>query len=332
MSPFFSLIICTYMRPKPLCNLLHSVGLQTCYPDEILIIDGSLNNETKKELDLHRFKNISYFCVNEANRGLTKQRNFGISQINSKSDIVCFLDDDTILETNYFEALLSTYTKYPEALGVGGYITNEVEWERSDTKNNPNKFYFDGYMRNEPSRFKIRQKFGLAPNTPPGFLPTFSHGRSISFLPPSGKIYEVEQLMGGVSSFKSEVFNFQKFSTYFDGYGLYEDADFTLRLSKKGKLYANTNAKLAHYHDASGRPNQFKYGKMVLRNGWYVWRVKYNKPKSKSVLKWHATALLLIAIRATNIVTSSQKKEALTETLGRLSGWFSIFTHKPKIN
>jgi GT2 family glycosyltransferase len=42
---------------------------------------------------------------------------------------------------------------------------------------------------------------------------------------------------------------------------LYEDTDFTLRVSKTGKLYLNTTAKLNHHHDASGRPNQYQYGK-----------------------------------------------------------------------
>jgi GT2 family glycosyltransferase len=136
--------------------------------------------------------------------------------------------------------------------------------------------------------------------------------------------------MGGVSSFKAEVFRKFKFSTYFEGYGLYEDADFTLRLSKTGKLYVNTAAQLEHHHDASGRPNKYLYGKMVVRNGWYVWHVKYPNPSFKSIFKWHAITLLLTFIRATNIITTKKRKEALTESLGRLVGWFSLFLKKPK--
>jgi len=41
----FSLIICTYMRPKPVLQLLQSVQAQTVYPDEILIVDGLINEE-----------------------------------------------------------------------------------------------------------------------------------------------------------------------------------------------------------------------------------------------------------------------------------------------
>ncbi|WP_397362234.1 glycosyltransferase family 2 protein [Olleya sp. R77988] len=331
MNLSFSLVICTYMRPKAIITLLESVALQTLYPNEILIIDGSTNTKTEEALNKKVFKNLSYFKVDNNNRGLTKQRNFGIEKVEDSIDVICFLDDDVILEIDYFEQLISTYVKHPNALAVGGFITNEVQWETSDNSNNPSKFYFDNWMRNESSRFKIRRKFGLQPDTDPAFLPTFAHGRSVSFLPPSGKIYEVEQIMGGVSSYRKEVFKQLSFSTYFEGYGLYEDADFSLRLAKIGQLFINTNARLAHYHDGSGRPNQYSYGKMVVRNSWYVWRVKYPNPSFKARLKFHATALLLMTIRATNIITSKEKLKALTETVGRKVGWISLIFNKPKI-
>ena len=327
----FSLVICTYMRPQPLLTLLQSVKAQTLYPHEILIIDGSTDTATKTVLDTHVFNNLSYFKVEDQDRGLTKQRNFGINKVAKNSEVVCFLDDDIVLDNNYFEQLISTYQKYPNALAVGGYITNEVNWNPTDKKERQTMFYFDGFMRPEPSRFKIRRIFGLLPDVAPGFMPTFSHGRSVSFLPPSGKIYKVEQLMGGVSSYKKEVFERLSFSTYFEGYGLYEDADFSLRLSKLGQLYINTNAKLAHYHDGSGRPNQFKYGKMVVRNGWYVWRIKYPKPSLKARFKFHATSFLLTLIRMSNVFTSKEKSKALTESLGRVVGWFSVIFTSPKI-
>ena len=327
----FSLIVCTYMRPNPLLKLLQSVEIQTLYPKEILIIDGSTNDDTKAILNDNPFENLKYYKVDDQERGLTKQRNFGLNLVSKASDIVCFLDDDIVLDTYYFENLMKTYSEHSDALAVGGYITNEVVWELSDNKNNPSKFYYDGWMRDEPSRFKIRRFFGLLPNAEPGFMPTFSHGRSISFLPPSGKTYQVEQLMGGVSSYKISVFDTMKFSTYFAGYGLYEDADFSLRLAKMGKLYINTKAQLAHYHEGSGRPNNFLYGKMVVRNGWYVWRVKYPNPSFKARFKWHATAILLTKIRLLNIITTTKRTEALTEGLGRLVGWFSIIFNAPKI-
>ena len=235
----FSLIICTYQRPKPLLQLLQSVQEQTLYPDEILIIDGSTNEATQFILEQNHFQNVHYFLVPKEHRGLTKQRNFGIARVSKDNDVVCFLDDDTVLSADYFEQLLSTYQKYPDALGVGGYIHNETKWEFIGTIYKPqiDEFCFDGWKRKDGSRFVLRKKLGLDSDCPPGFSSLYSHGRSVGFLPPSGKIYEVEQLMGGVSSFQKKVFETHQFSTYFEGYGLYEDADFCLRVAKTGKLY-----------------------------------------------------------------------------------------------
>ncbi len=327
----FTLIICTYKRSQPLLKLLLSVQHQTLYPNEILIVDGSPDDFTKEMLTQNSFQNLKYFKVDENDRGLTKQRNYGIARVQEASEVVCFLDDDTILEPIYFEEIIKTYSLFPEALGVGGYITNETNWTKttSDYQAKVNEFFYDGWKRKDGSRFVWRKKLGLDSNRPPGCLPEFSHGRSIGFLPPSGKIYEVEQLMGGVSSFRKSVFKEFQFSTYFEGYGLYEDADFTLRLSKVGKLYINTNAQLGHYHDASGRPNQYDYGKMVVRNGYYVWRVKYPNPSFKAKIKWHFITLLLTTIRFTNVATTSKRKEAFTETLGRISGWVTLFFNPP---
>lgn len=334
-----SLIICTYMRPEPLSRLLESVRSQTQVPDEVLIIDGSTDDKTELLLQdsssLHSSSSSSsssklrYFQVPAEHRGLTKQRNYGIERVGSDIDIVAFLDDDTILQEDYFENLLDTYTKFPKAIGVGGYITNEISWEASpsEDKNDLNYFYYDGYRRKESSRYILRRKLGLAQQTPPAVYPEFGHGRSVSFLPPSGKIYQVEQLMGGVSSFPLSVLKEHKFSEYFEGYGLYEDADFTLRLSNIGDLYINTAAQLEHHHDAAGRPNKYAYGKMVVRNGWYVWRVKHPRPSFKNKLKWYQITLLLTAIRFLNTFTTRERKEAFTEFLGRIHGLVSLFVN-----
>jgi hypothetical protein len=68
---------------------------------------------------------------------------------------------------------------------------------------------------------------------------------------------------------------------------------------------------------------------MVVRNGWYVWRVKNPNPIFKDRLKWHAITILLTIIRFNNTFTSSNKKEAFTESLGRIAGWWSLLFNKP---
>lgn len=69
---------------------MQSIQKQSLYPNEILIVDGSINNNTDLILKENNFKQLKYFKVSDDNRGLTKQRNFGISKIASDSEVVCF--------------------------------------------------------------------------------------------------------------------------------------------------------------------------------------------------------------------------------------------------
>jgi GT2 family glycosyltransferase len=329
----FSLIICTYMRAEPLLKLLQSVQKQIIYPDEILIIDGSLNKETENILGENQFKNLKYFLVSEETRGLTKQRNFGISKVGTDSEIVCFLDDDTLLEHDYFSEIIKTFQEDQNIIGVGGVAINENKWrlQQQNVSYNPKKKYlFEGYFYKEGLRNVARNYFGLASNLGPGKMPAYSHGRTCGF-PLTGKTYEVDLLIGMSMSFRKTLFDHIKFSGFFEGYGLYEDADFSVRALHFGKNVMNTNAKLSHFHDSSGRPNKYQYGKMVVRNGWYVWRVKNQNPIFKDRFKWNAITILLTIIRFTNVFTENNKKEAFTEAIGRTVGWWSLLCNKPKV-
>ena len=132
-------------------------------------------------------------------------------------------------------------------------------------------------------------------------------------------------------AFRKKIFDSIHFSSYFEGYGLYEDADFSIRALQFGSNVINTKVQLNHYHDPSGRPNQYQYGKMVVRNGWYVWRTKNTKPSFDAKMKWHSITILLMLIRFSNIFTTKERKEAFTEAFGRAVGWWSLFFNNPKM-
>ena len=46
------------MRPKALTDMLASVNQQSNYPDQIVIVDGSTNDETKEALAKKEYKNL----------------------------------------------------------------------------------------------------------------------------------------------------------------------------------------------------------------------------------------------------------------------------------
>ena len=329
----FSLIICTYKRPQSILKLLQSVKKQTIYPNEILIVDGSIDNCTKDILQQNHYDNVVYFKVDAHSRGLTKQRNFGISKLHISSEIVCFLDDDTILRSNYFEQILTTFKNFQDAAGVGGIAFNENNWQLNthNIKTSARYFVLDGYYLKESLRNYLRNILRLNSDQLPNVMPEYSHGRTFSY-PMNNKVYAVDLLVGMSMSFKVEVVRNIKFSEYFEGYGLYEDADFSIRALRFGQNYIATAAQLGHYHDQLGRPNNYKYGKMVIRNGFYVWRTKYPKPTVGSKIKWLQINILLIIIRFINIVSTKKRMASLAETAGRVSGLLSLLINRPKID
>jgi GT2 family glycosyltransferase len=327
-----AVIVCTYMRPQDIINLLDSIKIQTKYPNQIIIVDGSTNKETTQSISNYSTQNLDYFFVDKTYRGAAKQRNYGIDKLENDIDIVCFLDDDVVLLPNYFEEIIKTYTLNPEALGVGGYILDDLKWEKIDSnyKIKLSDYVFDDWKTKESSRNIFRKVLGLgSQNIPPGIMPEFSHGRGQ--FPPSNKTYEIDQLIGCSASYRKHIIKEQKFDDFFEGYSLYEDTALSLKVSKKGKLFINTNAKLYHYHASGGRPNQYDYGKMVVRNGWYVWRVKYPNPSFKAQVKWHLITFLLMFLRFLNTFTTSKKKAAFTESMGRFVAYIKLFFNKPKI-
>jgi len=328
----FSLIICTYMRPQSVLQLLQSVQGQTLYPDEILIVDGSTNTATELVLMENQFPKLHYFAVPPEHRGLTKQRNYGIDRLGNVMEVVCFLDDDTVLEQHYFEEIIKTFEENQDISGVGGVAINENGWSlaKPNKEYNPNHYYqLEGFVYKEGQRNVVRNYLGLQSNLGPGRMPDYAHGKTCGF-PLNGQTDEVDLLIGMSFAFRKKVVDFIRFSSYFEGYGLYEDADFSIRALQFGKNVVNTKAQLRHFHHPSGRPNQYQYGKMVVRNGWYVWRVKTPKPSFNAKLKWHSITILLTLIRFSNTFTTSKRKEALTEALGRTLGWWSLWVHKPK--
>jgi GT2 family glycosyltransferase len=190
----------------------------------------------------------------------------------------------------------------------------------------------DGFHLKLSTRDRFRAVLGLFPLlVQPGNIPLYGHGKSS--LPPTGKQYEVDHIMGGITAYRKTIFNHIQFSTFFEGYGLYEDFDFSVRANRYGRLLTNTAAKLSHHHADSGRPHTYTFGKMVVRNGWYVWRLKYPKPGTQNTLKWHIITLLLAFFRLSNVLTTNslKRKQAWGDFCGRIVAWVELLLFKPPL-
>lgn len=325
----FSLIICTYQRPKAILVLLESVLKQTLLPDEIIIVDGSVDDATESSISpMLASLPIVYTRVLPDQRGLTRQRNVGVGMTDSSSEVLVFLDDDVVLEPDFLQQLLYTFDD-PEIIGSDSLIVNECYWKPIQGKVPWLSIVIDGYYLPLSLRDKVRKILGLYPiDLQPGLIPLYGHGNSS--LPPTGKSYAVEHIMGGITAYRKKIFDYISFSTYFEGYGLYEDFDFSVRAREFGKLVTNTAARLEHHHEAAGRPNTYKYGKMVVRNGYYVWRLKHPKPGALNIVKWHCITLLLAFLRLLNSITlhKQTRREAWGDFAGRMVAWGKLVLSK----
>lgn len=330
-----ALIICTYQRPAAVKQLIESLQHQTEPPDEILIVDSSQDSATEAVVCDAWNGNISgtpvqYFKVPPEHKGLTRQRNYGIAR--TKGNLIAFLDDDTVPSPTYFQEIRRCFKRHPQAAGVGGYITNSLDWHHTGRRSRPSlsTWRWGDWERRDDYRWRLRKLLGLVSPLPPGWMPPSGHGRSVGALPPDGKDYQVEYIIGCAMTWRRKVFERHTFSHYFEGYGLYEDLDFCIRVSRESPIYLCTTAQLAHYHEPAGRPDMFKYGVMVVRNGWYVWRKRWPSPPWQARLQWWATTLLLAACRLCD-ARGKHKIGGVQEAFGRVAGLVSVLRSAPNI-
>lgn len=316
-----TLAICTFQRASALKNLLGALRHVEEPPEEIVVVDSSPGDESEKVIRSFPDLPLRYFRVGARERGLTRQRNIAAKE--SRGDVVVFFDDDIVPARDFFRELRACWARHPDAAGIGGLIVGE-EWRRVNERTRGVGWYtFEGWARREPWRWRARRLLGLSSPLAPGRMPPEGHGRPVNF-PPSGKDYIVDFVMGGVSSWRLQVVRKVRFSTFFEGYGLYEDLDFCIRAGREGAIVLCTRAQVQHHHDPSGRPNRFLYGRMVVRNGWYVWRQKWPAPSIGNRCKWWAITVLLTLIRI------PQGISGFAEACGRMVGWFEVLFSPPK--
>ena len=332
------LVICTAGRPHCVERLLGAVATQSRVPDEVLIVDGSRAPEAAATEAAVAKAPVAarYVLVEAEGRGLTRQRNRGIAEIST--EVIAFLDDDTVPSMDYFADLEEALANRPDVVGVGGWIDDGLWCDAAggavDGTSNASLASlarFEGghvrvgsQRRALGARWRLRRRLGLAPPFEPGRIPPEGHGWPVSFVPPGGPAVKVDCLMGGASAWRRSLFEKVQFSPWFDGYGLYEDQDFSIRAGRFGTLVLLPSAQLAHLHEPSARPRAVHYGRMVVRNGWRVWRTGNPSPGAQARLRWWLVTLLLLCVRISNAVTGPSRQQALAEAWGRTVGVIEV--------
>jgi cellulose synthase/poly-beta-1,6-N-acetylglucosamine synthase-like glycosyltransferase len=231
-----SIIIPTLSRPEDLRKLLHSILKQTTLPKEVIVVDDSEDRKTNDIVEKMRvdfsMKNVLLKYTRgggKTKKGIALARNIGLSH--SSGEIVLFLDDDVILDKDYLKEILKAFKKYPNALGIQGYLTNSGEQfrgARSLMTNSINKVFF----------LYHREKNGCRV-LPSGYL---TYPSSLS------KDITCSWLEGKNSSYKKEVLKNFQWDKNLREYSLFEDADLSYRIARHypNCLYIIPHAKILH--------------------------------------------------------------------------------------
>mgnify|MGYP005849614495 CR=1 FL=1 len=235
-----SVIIPTYKRENDLLECLSSILIQSFFPAEVFVVDNARDAKTKdavmakKEKFESRGIKLEYF-ENSKENSLTSARNLG-SKL-SEGDIVSFLDDDVILDKDYFLEINVFFEQNKNALGVCGQSFGNL------------------YERNK-IKFFIAQAIGKL------FLLGFNEKGKCRVLPSMGvtahicqNIISAEWLGGASSSYKKIIFNEFYFDENLKKYSWSEDIDFSYRIYKKyrGTLFFNPKVKYLHKLSKAGR-------------------------------------------------------------------------------
>lgn len=254
-----SIIIPSVNRPRELDRLLLSLAAQTVAPREIIIVNQGGNIADK----LDERYNLPLTVIYVAPPSLTRARNAGV--LAATGEIIGFLDDDCVVETDYVEAIENFFSAYPTAKGVQGVITNFTEGQAQKAGS---KKLYPAY--NVLAKFFLLNNFGQKNKL-------LLSGRN-RYAARVDSVISCEWL-SGVGNYRREIFSEFHFDESLGGYALGEDKLFSYPIQERypRSLFADPNIRLAHYHASFGRPEGQPWVEMKVRNTRYVWQTLLKK-------------------------------------------------------
>ncbi|ELS02158.1 putative glycosyltransferase [Xenococcus sp. PCC 7305] len=248
-----SAIIPTKNRVLPLTRMLISLAQQSVQPLEMIVVDASINDETKQLCQsqiINLDTNIIYHRATET--GAATQRNQAMKY--ATQNYIWLLDDDIIFEPNCVERLWQALHSDSQLGGVNAMITNQKYLTPSRISRHLFRLL---HGRQEPSY--AGKCIGPALNLLPEDNPSLPKVVSVEWLNTTCVMYQRKALPEPL------------FTDFFTGYSLMEDVTLSLIVGKQWKL---ANARTARiFHDSQPGDHKNNLGmlaKMDLVNRHYV--------------------------------------------------------------
>ncbi len=281
MSLSLAAVIPTKNRPGDLVNAVRSVLGQTRPPEELLIIDQSEGTDSERAVHalFDGVKHTRLIYVHDAAvAGLVDAKRVG--SMRASTDIVCFLEDDVILESDYMSQIEWGFSSKPDMWGCSGIITNMARSSRVYLA--AQAVFFRGIFRDPRLPLTARALNGTS------------------------QLTACDVLSGGVSSWRRNVFEHVQFDTA-NGFFMFEDMEFSTRVVRAlgHHLYINPRARLLHLASAVNRDRHGTRQRRKLREALIFYKKRRNWAGSTSglvlVMAWWWTEAMMQAVRLRSI-------------------------------
>jgi len=224
-----TVIIPTKNRHRDLCTAIESIAVQVQAPEELLVIDQS--DEAPSAAELDRLRGVLGCSVDlrwihdTSIQGLVHAKAVGAAL--ATGGIVCFLEDDIVLEREYLTSILEAFVGDPALIGASGVVT-DVPF---------GKVYAAFYALFHRGVF----------DDPRPWIYVTLQGRGAAAIPSHA-------LSGGLSAWRREVFAEVPFDTA-NGFHMLEDIEFSTRVRARfgDRLAILPGARLEHHFAPVGR-------------------------------------------------------------------------------
>jgi glycosyltransferase involved in cell wall biosynthesis len=251
-----SCIIPTRNRPDPLGRTLASLAVQDAPPAEVILIDASADDASRKVASDFALAFASRGCAIRWEpakiAGAAPQRNQGVML--ATQPVIAFFDDDIMMEENCLASLHKALMSDTRMGGVNAMITNQ-------------RYHPPGRV----SRLMFGLMRGRAQTSYAGCL----LGPAINLLPEDRddlpEIVPVEWLNTTCTLYRRAALPCPPFPEFFSGYSLMEDVALSVRVARDWKLANVRTARI--FHDSqpgAHKDNVAAVSKMELVNRHYV--------------------------------------------------------------
>lgn len=231
----FTVIIPTKNRLNDLEKAIASITSQSRPPEQLVLVDQSAEPIPESVLASFRGRlpassELNY-VYNTCISGLVEAKHVGVTH--ATGDIVCFLEDDIVLEPEYLSQIETSFLADPKMCGTSGVVTNTPRPSLAYVFFH--ELFHCGIFDDPRPRVYAdlaRQKSDMS--------------QSILIRSPA--------LSGGLSAWRKEVFERVPFDLA-SGFHMIEDIDFSIRVQREFGpcLYINPRARLAHNFALAGR-------------------------------------------------------------------------------